>query len=171
MSRSAASEARVTRMTCRAGGGQPGGGEFLEEDRVEGFTVNRSDAVKEVGEEETGNGDRKGDAHVDHGAAAGLHARLAEDREAVAHGFDAGVGAGAHAVGFQEQGEEAEPTELRRDGVDLVDSGGGDVAEARGVAGERVDQGVAKAWVPTKTKRAGAQSITGFADAAEIQEV
>ena len=77
----------------------PAGGHALEEHGVERLVRVDLDAVELVGDEEAGDRDRKRRPHVDHGPAAGLHARLAQDWKPVAHGLDPRVGARPHAVG------------------------------------------------------------------------
>ncbi len=66
------------------------------------------DPPEEVAEEEARRGDRKGRGHVGHGALARSYPWLAHDLQAVGDGLDARVGACAHGIGPEHEGEDAE---------------------------------------------------------------
>ncbi len=121
-----------------AGGMVPAGGHLLEEDGVQRLVRIDLHVVELVGDEEARDRDRERGSHVDHRAPPRLHPRLPQDRQAVAHGLDARVGAGAHAVALKEEGHEPEPPHRGADGVDLVACRGRDPRESRGVGDHRV---------------------------------
>jgi hypothetical protein len=88
--------------------------------------LERVEVPQQVAEQEPGRDERERDRHVAHGRARRLHARLAQDRHAVADGLDAGVRAAAEREGAQEEDDhpgEAEagrvPVEAERRGQRL----------------------------------------------------
>ena len=91
---------------------RPGGGQLLEEHRVEGLADLGLHAKDQVADHQAGHGHREGNGHVAHGPLPGLNPWFPQDRQAVADGFNPSVRACPHAIGPQHQQGHTEPAEL-----------------------------------------------------------
>ena len=94
---------------------------------------------EQVAEQDAARRERERRGHVEHRALAGLHARLAQDRDAVRDGLDAGVRAAAQRVGAQEERDrcaEARRRAVHASGVVLARPPRDDVREL-GACAER----------------------------------
>ncbi len=92
----------------------------LEHDGVERLAGLGLDVEQQVAEQNSAGDEGQRHGHVDHRALAGLGARLAQDRQAVADRLDPGVRAAAQAVGAKENHRQRQHPDAVRAGVDLA---------------------------------------------------
>ena len=98
----------------------PIGSEPLEHDGVQRLAGFGLDVEQQVAEQDSAGDEGQRQRHVDHRALAGLGARLAQNRQTVAHRFDSRVSAAAEAVGAEENHREREHPDAVRAGMDLA---------------------------------------------------
>ena len=122
----------------------PAGGHGVEEHGVERLARHGPDLKEQVADDESDHGDGQGQGHVEHGALAGFFPGFAQDGQAVGHGLDAGIGAGAHAVGVQHEEQHADHAEFGMGRAHILAQPAGQGGQGRGMGAHAVadDHGV-----------------------------
>ena len=132
--------------------------EGVGQDGVEGLALHRLDPHQQVAQEQDAGREGQGGGHVEHGALAGLHPRLAHDLQAVGDRLDPGVGAAAQGVGPQEEEQDAEGA----DGGEVVPEVRRRAAATTGTirsAWVEMPYSSMTRWVSTKSMKMGARTV------------
>jgi hypothetical protein len=85
-----------------------------EGDRVQGLAGAGRGVPQQIQQDDPARGKGQAAGHVEHRGAAGAHARLGQRIHVVRDRFDAGIGAAAQRVGFQQQRQREEPRGVAR---------------------------------------------------------